>query len=290
MKLIKSIHEMQQYMKRLKLDGKEVGFVPTMGYLHEGHQQLMREARKQNDVVVVSIFVNPLQFGPNEDFDRYPRDEEHDLHISENEKVDVLFFPHVEEMYPVSQSITMTVRNRVNVLCGASREGHFDGVVTVLAKLFNIVQPDNVYFGMKDAQQVAVVDALINDYNFNLNLVPVPTVRENDGLAKSSRNVYLSTEERADAPYIYKALQHGKYLIESGEKNVEQIIDAVSLFINQNTRGKIDYVDVLTYPNLEKISMIKGQVIIAVAVQFQHARLIDNVVITQQEASITEGM
>lgn len=288
MKIIKSIPEMQNYMKNLKSQGKQIGFVPTMGYLHEGHQKLMKEARIHSDIVVTSIFVNPLQFGPNEDFDRYPRDEAHDFQISEQEGVDVLFFPHVNDMYPGEQNIKMTTHKRVDVLCGASREGHFDGVVTVLTKLFNIVLPDRVFFGMKDAQQVAVVDALIEDYNFPIELIPVATVREEDGLAKSSRNVYLSDMERKEAPYIYKALLHGESLVKNGENDIERIIDAVSLFIKQNTRGKIDYVDVLTYPDLQRVKELNGQIIIAVAVQFQHARLIDNIVVTHQGNSTTE--
>lgn len=288
MRIVTNIEEMQQMMKQVKQEGKTIGFVPTMGFLHEGHQQLMKEAREHCDIVVTSIFVNPLQFGPNEDFDRYPRDEEHDLQISKKEEVDVLFYPHVEEMYPNEQVVNMTVHRRIDVLCGASREGHFDGVVTVLAKLFNIVLPDKVYFGMKDAQQVAVVDALIQDYNFPIQLEPIQTVRESDGLAKSSRNVYLSEEERKEAPAIYQSLLHGKSMITKGEKDTKQLIDAVSLFIQEHTHGKIDYVDVLTYPDLTRVDKINGQIIIAVAVYFEKARLIDNVVINQLGESTTE--
>lgn len=278
MRVIKSISEMQAYMRGKVKEGKVIGFIPTMGYLHEGHQQLMKEARKECDFVVTSIFVNPLQFGPNEDFDQYPRDETHDKQIAEQEGNDILFFPHVDEMYPLEQSVKMTVHKRVNALCGKSRIGHFDGVVTVLAKLFNIVMPDKVYMGMKDAQQVAVVDALIEDYNIPVKLVPVPTVREEDLLAKSSRNVYLNVHEREEAPYLYQALLHGKSLIENNdEKSPQAVIEAVSHFIKTHTHGKIDYVDILSYPQLESLEVCGGDMIIALAVHFEKARLIDNI-------------
>ncbi|MCD5322966.1 MULTISPECIES: pantoate--beta-alanine ligase [Pontibacillus] len=280
MKVIEKIGDMQSLIKDEKLKGNVVGFVPTMGYLHEGHQQLMRKAREECDIVVTSIFVNPLQFGPNEDFDRYPRDERRDKRIADEEQNDVLFFPHVREMYPTNQSVKMTVHRRVNVMCGKSREGHFDGVVTVLAKLFNIVMPDRVYMGMKDAQQVAVVDALIEDYNFPIKLIPVETVREVDQLAKSSRNVYLSPTERKEAPYLYQALLHGKSLIEEGESSPQAVIEAVSYFIKTNTHGKIDYVDVLSYPQLEPLDECGGEMILALAVNFEKARLIDNVLVS----------
>ncbi|KGX85532.1 pantoate--beta-alanine ligase [Pontibacillus marinus] len=278
MNIITTIQEMKETVAKLKKDGNTIGFVPTMGYLHEGHRKLMAEARQENDVVVASIFVNPLQFGPNEDYDRYPRDEDHDQKAIKEEKVDILFYPHVNEMYPKEQTIQMIVQRRVNVLCGKSREGHFDGVVTVLTKLFNIVHPDRIYFGMKDAQQVAVVDALLEDYNFSITLRPVDTVREADGLAKSSRNVNLSSQERKEAPNIYQALETGKKLVEQGEMDPEVVIEEVSRFIREHTHGKIDYVDCLSYPELEKVETINRQMILAVAVQFEHARLIDNIV------------
>ncbi|KGP73034.1 pantoate--beta-alanine ligase [Pontibacillus yanchengensis] len=287
MEIIKSIHDMQSKMMQWKQSGKSIGFVPTMGYLHEGHQQLMKKARQENDIVVTSIFVNPLQFGPDEDYERYPRDEVHDTDIAKKEQVDILFYPHVNEMYPKDQTIRMTVHQRVDVLCGKSRPGHFDGVVTILAKLFNIVYPDYVYLGLKDAQQVAVVDALIQDYNFPIKLRPIATVREQDGLAKSSRNVNLSDQERIEAPYIYQALLHGQKLMQAGEQDAEVIIKEVSHFIHTHTHGKIDYVDLLSYPELERVNHINEQVILAVAVYFKHARLIDNVVLDQQGSFAT---
>src|SRR5690625_2644043 len=205
MKIIRTINEMKTQLNKVK--DKSVGFVPTMGYLHEGHLSLVKEAREENDIVVMSIFVNPLQFGPNEDFERYPRDEERDARVAEEAGVDLLFIPDVEEMYPETMGIKMTIDKGTNVLCGRSRPGHFDGVITVLTKLFHLVQPTNAYFGLKDAQQFAVVNTLINELNFPITLVGLPTVREANGLAKSSRNVYLSSKEREEATSLYKSLK-----------------------------------------------------------------------------------
>lgn len=207
MNVVTHIHELKELIKLHQEKQHSIGFVPTMGFLHEGHLTLAKEARDQNDIVVMSIFVNPLQFGPNEDFESYPRDMERDQHLAEEAGVDILFTPDVKEMYPNEPSITMTVQKRTDVLCGKKRPGHFDGVVTVLTKLFHLVAPTNVYFGLKDAQQVAVIDAMIKDFFFDLHLVSVPTVREEDGLAKSSRNVYLSDKERQEAPALYRALK-----------------------------------------------------------------------------------
>ncbi|MCL6588307.1 MAG: pantoate--beta-alanine ligase, partial [Anoxybacillus sp.] len=223
MKMITTIAEMQQTMQTYRMQGKTIGFVPTMGYLHEGHVALMEAARKENDIVVLSIFVNPLQFGPNEDFDRYPRDIARDEKIAKEAGVDVLFYPSVAEMYPHPLRVKVVVTERVDVLCGKSRPGHFDGVATVLTKLFHIVMPTRAYFGMKDAQQVAVVDGLIRDFHFPIELVPVPTVREADGLAKSSRNVYLSEKERKEAPALSAALQKAKAAIENGLRDPQAV-------------------------------------------------------------------
>ncbi|WP_044748083.1 pantoate--beta-alanine ligase [Bacillus alveayuensis] len=275
--IVTNIDEMQQKMKQFRLEGKTIGFVPTMGYLHEGHVALLNEARKQNDIVVLSVFVNPLQFGPNEDFDRYPRDIKRDETIAKEAGVDVLFYPDVAEMYPHPLSIKTIVTERVDVLCGKSRPGHFDGVVTVLMKLFNIVMPHRAYFGMKDAQQVAVVDGLIRDFNFPIELIPVPTVREEDGLAKSSRNVYLSEEERKEAPALYEALQKAKAAIEEGERRPDVIQNLVIDYIKTHTHAKIDYVEIYSYPELKPLQALSGKVIIAVAVWFTKARLIDNI-------------
>lgn len=285
---LKKPQEAQQYMIEQTRQGKTIGFVPTMGFLHEGHQELLKRARSENDLVVLSVFVNPLQFGPEEDFDRYPRDEERDLDIAEKEKVDVVFTPTVESMYPNHLSITMSVNKRTDVLCGRSRPGHFDGVVTVLSKLFHIVMPDKVYFGLKDAQQVAVVRALLDDYNFPFQLVGVPTVREADGLAKSSRNVYLTPEERKQAPFLYQGLLKAQQAIKEGEDNKETILQGIIQFIESNTDGKIDYVDLLTYPELEAYNFSDGTMIIAIAVQFKKARLIDNIILDSNGEIVTK--
>jgi pantoate--beta-alanine ligase len=275
--VVTNIHDMQQKMNQFRLQGKTIGFVPTMGYLHEGHVALLNEAREQNDIVVLSIFVNPLQFGPNEDFDRYPRDIKRDETIAKEAGVDVLFYQDAAEMYPRPLSIKTVVTERVDVLCGKSRPGHFDGVVTVLMKLFNIVMPHRAYFGMKDAQQVAVVDGLIRDFNFPIELIPVPTVREEDGLAKSSRNVYLSEEERKKAPALYEALQKAKAAVEEGERSPVVIRNLVIDYIKTHTHAEIDYVEIYSYPELKPIQVLSGKVIIAVAVRFTNARLIDNI-------------
>jgi pantoate--beta-alanine ligase len=282
MKVITTIKDMQQEMKKEKQLGRSIGFVPTMGYLHEGHATLLGTARTENEVVALSIFVNPTQFGPNEDFDTYPRDFEHDERVAKEANVDYLFYPSVEEMYKSSRSVAITVTDRVDVLCGQKRPGHFDGVATVLTKLFHIVTPDRAYFGKKDAQQVAVVDGLIEDFNFPVELRAVDTVREADGLAKSSRNVYLTDKEREEAPVLFKSLQSGLQLLESGEKHVEIIKQTIRKEIEQYTSGKVDYIEVYTYPELKTIKQAAGKIIIALAVQFSKARLIDNVIVDVQ--------
>lgn len=279
MKIITTIAEMQQQMSAIKAKGLTIGYVPTMGYLHEGHKSLMKTARPENDVVVLSIFVNPLQFGPSEDLDAYPRDFDRDHQIAEAEGVDFVFYPSAEEMYPNPASVKVTVAQRTNVLCGKSRPGHFDGVATVLIKLFNIVQPDRAYFGLKDAQQVAVIDGLVKDFNFPIQLIPVNTVREEDGLAKSSRNVYLSAEERAQAPQLNKALQRAKEAIENGERSPERLAGLVSGHINGHCHAEIDYIEIYSYPELEQLETLKGRIIIAIAVKFSRARLIDNLIL-----------
>ncbi|HET7522336.1 MAG TPA: pantoate--beta-alanine ligase [Bacillales bacterium] len=280
MKVITTIREMQQTAAAEKRNGKTIGFVPTMGFLHDGHLSLVRRAAGENDLVAMSVFVNPLQFGPNEDYEQYPRDIQKDEAAAKNEGVDILFYPSTEEMYPGEPAVSVTVGKRADVLCGKSRPGHFDGVATVLTKLFHIVMPDAAYFGMKDAQQVAVVDGLIDDLNFPVRLVGCPTVREADGLAKSSRNVYLSDAERREAPALYQGLQLGAEAYKSGERNANRLRETVIGFLNNRlTKGEIEYVSVLAYPELTKADLNDGQIIIAVAVRFETARLIDNVVL-----------
>lgn len=271
--------EMQQLAKQHKTDGNSIGFVPTMGYLHVGHLKLVKEAKKNNDIIIMSIFVNPLQFGPGEDYEAYPRDPERDKQLAEEAGVDILFMPSPGNMYQNEKSIRMTVLRRTDTLCGVNRPGHFDGVVTVLSKLFNIIMPDRAYFGLKDAQQFAVVSGLVEDLDFPLELIPVETVREASGLAVSSRNVYLNEKERIQASALYKSLQKAKELINSGIQDIEAIICEVKDYMKANMEGDIDYVELLSFPELEQITVLKGKVIIAVAVKFSKARLIDNIII-----------
>lgn len=280
MKVITTISDMQQTMIREKMSGKSIGYVPTMGFLHEGHLTLIDYARKENDIVVLSIFVNPLQFGPTEDLGSYPRDFDRDHNLAEQHQVDYIFYPSAEEMYPAPLSVTVTANDRTDVLCGQSRPGHFDGVVTVLTKLFNIVQPNKAYFGKKDAQQLAIVEGLVNDFHFPIKIVPVDIVREHDGLAKSSRNVYLLPKEREQAPFLYKSLLEAKAMIDEGERNSQQIILYMKELISEKTSGTIDYIEIYSYPNLKEIEKLEGNIIIALAVKFSKARLIDNLILT----------
>ncbi|MGE6629558.1 pantoate--beta-alanine ligase [Bacillus sp. NPDC077027] len=283
MRTVTNIRELRTFIKTTQQKKHTIGFVPTMGFLHEGHLTLVKEARKQNDLVVMSIFVNPLQFGPNEDFDSYPRDIERDKRLAEQAGVDILFTPDVKEMYKQEPSVTVKVQKRTNVLCARKRLGHFDGVATVLTKLFHLVMPTNVYFGLKDAQQVAVIDAMIEDFFFDINLVAVPTVRETDGLAKSSRNVYLSDSERQEASVLYHALKKGQSAVRNGDfdpSNIHKIIEEELL----QTSGEIDYIEIYSYPTLEVLDTLAGKVILAVAVKFSKARLIDNVIFDVHES------
>ncbi|MFK3958752.1 pantoate--beta-alanine ligase [Guptibacillus hwajinpoensis] len=285
MKIIKTINEMQSFSKQAMRSGQKIGFVPTMGYLHEGHMSLVGEAVKQNDCVIMSVFVNPLQFGPNEDFDRYPRDLKRDEELASQAGVDVLFYPDVTEMYPKERTTKLTVHERVDTLCGESRPGHFDGVAIVVLKLLQITLPDRAYFGMKDAQQVAVIKGLVDDFNVPVEIVPCPIIREKDGLAKSSRNVYLTPTERKEAIQLSRSLSAASKALSDGEINPERIKDIVSTYLSE-TSGSIDYVEVLAYPALEKVDVITEDVIIAVAVQFSAARLIDNIVALKSEIAI----
>lgn len=280
MKVITTIREMQTEMSRLKAQGKSIGFVPTMGYLHEGHLSLIRKARRENAIVALSIFVNPLQFSANEDYATYPRDFARDKALAASEQVDFIFYPDVKEMYPAAPSVTAVNHARTDVLCGKSRPGHFDGVVTVLTKLFNIIMPSRAYFGMKDAQQVAVVDGLIKDFNFPIELISVDIVREPDGLAKSSRNVNLLPGERQEAAILYKSLQTAKKMVIGGERNPAKIIDQIQQMIETETSGVIDYVEIYSYPELAPLDRLYGRIIIALAVKFSAVRLIDNITLT----------
>lgn len=279
MKTVQTIKALRHI--RSQLERKSVGFVPTMGYLHDGHVSLIKKARNDCDVVFVSIFVNPLQFGPQEDLSTYPRDLQRDRAIAEQAGVDVLFTPTVEEMYPSSPLTTVTVSKLTDVLCGASRPTFFDGVATVVTKLFNIVQPHRAYFGLKDAQQVAVIQQMVKDLNIPVAIVPCPTVRESDGLATSSRNVYLSAEEREQATVLYRTLSEAKERLARGEwKRARDVETWVGKKIAAQPLAQIDYVNIRTYPALETVDeIVDGDYLLAVAVKFGRARLIDNVLV-----------
>lgn len=274
---INTIAEMREQIQAARMQGKRIGIVPTMGYLHEGHLSLVRAAREKCDVVVMSIFVNPLQFGPNEDFDRYPRDLERDRALADQAGVDVLFTPDVSEMYPRKILTNISVSNVTNPLCGRSRPGHFDGVATVVMKLFQIVQPDFAFFGQKDAQQVAVVTQMVQDLNVPVQIVPCPIIREADGLAMSSRNVYLTTEERAQALVLSHSLTLAEKWLREGV-TIEEIRGRVMDIISEKPLAAIDYVEILSYPELEPLEQaVSGTtLILALAVRFGKTRLIDN--------------
>lgn len=276
MKTVQTINELKQIIDLNK--DKMFGFVPTMGYLHEGHQALLNKARVDNDLVVASIFVNPAQFGPNEDLDRYPRDIERDTQLATDAGVDVLFIPSAEEMYPFESGITIQVGDLSTKLCGESRPGHFDGVLKVITKLFHLIQPTNAYFGQKDAQQLAIIETFVNAYNFPVQIVRVPTVRETDGLAKSSRNVFLSEQERIEAVHLYKALQLAKVTWEQ-TNDLTAAITIGKEHIKSNSTGKIDYLEALSYPSLQPVTNETKEVLFATAVFFEKARLIDNILI-----------
>lgn len=281
--------ELKQQLTAYREEKKSIGFVPTMGFLHEGHATLLRQAHSENDVTVLSIFVNPLQFGPNEDLDRYPRDEKRDLAIAEECGTHIVFIPSVQEMYPV-KPLTLVIVNQVtDRLCGASRPGHFDGVGTVVSKLFHLVAPDRAYFGMKDAQQVAVIEHMINDLNFPVQIVPCPIVREPDGLALSSRNVYLSAEQRQQAVILSRTLLEASDWLKQPKMTVERLEAMVKVQIDKVGEAVIDYVELLYYPSLQapaaaaSIESIKQPMILALAVKFGGTRLIDNRILQATE-------
>jgi len=276
MQVVKAIDEIRKL--RQSLTGS-VGLVPTMGYLHEGHLALVKRARADNSTVVVSIFVNPTQFGPGEDFGTYPRDLTRDLKLLEQEKTDIVFVPSDEEMYPPGFSTWVDVEKVTDHLEGASRPGHFRGVATVCAKLFNIVQPTRAYFGQKDAQQAIVIKRMVADLNMNLEIVVVPTVRESDGLAVSSRNIYLSPEERQAATVLFKALSLARQLWQDGEKDAEKIRQRMVSLIQKEALARIDYVSIADSNTLEELKHVDCPALASLAVRIGKARLIDNVVL-----------
>jgi len=276
MKIIEKAEQLKAH--REKLVGS-VGFVPTMGYLHEGHLTLVRRARTENLSVVVSIFVNPTQFSPNEDFASYPRDTERDLAMLQKEKVNLVYMPAPEDMYPEGFNSWVEVKDITDRLEGKARPGHFKGVTTVVAKLFNIVEPDKAYFGQKDAQQLAVIRKMVNDLNMNLEIIPVPTAREPDGLAMSSRNVRLNPEERKAAVVLSQALNLARGQWESGQRDASQMRDAMSALIKKEPLASIDYVSVADTQTLAELDMINRTALVSLAVKIGKTRLIDNIVL-----------
>lgn len=277
--LITTIEEMTEMSKQWIKSNKSVGFVPTMGALHEGHLKMMSQSITENDVTVISVFVNPLQFGPDEDLDAYPRDIESDTTKASSVGVDYIFYPSEKEMYPEQPTIEVKAGRLASVLEGAQRPRHFDGVLTVVNKLFNIIQPERAYFGKKDAQQLAIVEKMVEDFNHAIDIVGVDIVREADGLAKSSRNIYLTSEERAEAPHLYKSLQLAQSLYNQGERSSLKIIEATRDYIQQHTSGDIETVAIYSYPQLVEQHEITDKIFISLAVKFSQARLIDNIII-----------
>lgn len=280
MQTIQSVAEMQQWSSIQKRSGRRIGLVPTMGYLHDGHLSLVRQARQECDLVVVSIFVNPMQFGVGEDFEDYPRDLTRDCALLEQEQADVVFAPAVKDMYPPGYSSFVEVEGEITTkMCGASRPGHFRGVTTVVSKLFHICQPDLAFFGQKDAQQAMILEKMVRELNFPLKIVRVPIVREEDGLALSSRNVYLNPQERQEALVLSQSLQAARQLIMDGERDVEKVKDFIRNIIATSPGAQIDYIELNKADDLASLPRIEGKVLIALAVKFGTTRLIDNLLV-----------
>jgi pantoate--beta-alanine ligase len=279
MKIIESPEEMQRYSRGLRRTGKRLGFVPTMGALHDGHLSLVKMARGQSDCTAASIFVNPLQFGPHEDYGKYPRTFERDCHLLEAENVDVLFAPKVETMYPEGAKTVVEVESLSERLDGKSRPGHFKGVTTVVAKLLNIVQPEMAFFGQKDAAQVAIVRRMVRDLNMDVQIVVCPIVRERDGLAMSSRNAYLDPQQRKQALVLYRALMRVQFLADRGERNVTKLLDTGKQVIAEEPGARLDYLEIVDPDTLDPVDDLSRGALAAVAAWVGTTRLIDNLLL-----------
>ena len=279
MRILTSPKTLHQISTQLRAKKKRIGFVPTMGALHEGHASLLRRARRENDIVILSIFVNPLQFTPGEDLTRYPRPRKADQRLARRIGVDFLFCPSAREMYPPNFLTSIHTKRLDRYLCGRKRPGHFEGVTTVVAKLLNVVCPDVLYLGQKDAQQAIILRKMIADLNYFVTIKICPTVREKDGLALSSRNAYLSTDQRKKAPVLYQSLKYARGLVRGREQNASKIKQLMRTRIRRNG-GKIDYIEIVDVASLEPVSRLKGKILIALAVYFGKARLIDNMILT----------
>jgi pantoate--beta-alanine ligase len=281
MRVVKTVREMQDLAEDLRKD-KRIGFVPTMGYLHEGHLALVRKARELSDVVVVSIFVNPIQFGPAEDLSRYPRNFDRDARLLEGEKTDIIFFPEAGDVYPEGYSTYVEVKGLEDYLCGKTRVGHFTGVATVVNKLFNIVKPHFAVFGQKDYQQLKVIEKMVRDLNMDLIIVPYPTVREEGGLAMSSRNTYLSPAEREKALLIYASMKKAEELFKKGERNASVIRDAVKGVLGLKEGVNIEYISISHTDTLKELEEINdSKALLAIACRVGATRLIDNTILTE---------
>ena len=275
MQVTKTVEETRKQIKAWKKEGKTVGLVPTMGFLHEGHASLIKKCREQNDIVVVSDFVNPTQFGPTEDLEAYPRDFERDSKLCESLGADLIFCPEPSEMYHDPHAF-VSIDTLSETLCGKTRPIHFKGVCTVVTKLFHIVAPDRAYFGQKDAQQLAIIKRMVRDLNFDIEIVGCPIVRETDGLAKSSRNTYLNPEERKAALVLSRAVGLGQELIQNGERKADVIVEKMKKLIEEEPLAKIDYVQAVDAISIQPVAEIKGTVLVAMAVYIGKTRLIDN--------------
>jgi len=279
MEIVRDIPKLKETVKKVRAEGKSIGLVPTMGYLHEGHLSLLQAARSENDFLVMSIFVNPIQFGAGEDYEEYPRDLERDRELSLSDGCDLIFYPEVRDMYPEGYSTFVEVEGLTETLCGASRPGHFRGVTTVVLKLFNLVSPHRAYFGQKDAQQALVLKKMVEDLNVDVDLIIKPTVREPDCLAMSSRNKYLTPEQRKEAPLIYRGLEEARKLFREGERDAEQLKHKVKEIISGSEEALIDYVEIVETRGLQPVKEVRQECLLAAAVKFGSTRLIDNVML-----------
>ncbi|MCT4597903.1 MAG: pantoate--beta-alanine ligase [Vallitalea sp.] len=277
MEIFHDIQKLRQSLDTKRLEGKNIGFVPTMGYLHQGHLSLIKSSAKENDVTVLSIYVNPTQFAPNEDLDNYPRDLENDTKIAEEAGADIIFIPNNKMMYIDNHVTYVNVHELTDNLCGLSRPTHFQGVTTIVTKLFNIVQPKRAYFGQKDAQQAIIIKRMVKDLNIPVDIVVCPIIREHDGLAMSSRNTYLNQQERSEATILNESLQKAKLLIEAGERDSKVIKNTIESMINSKPSANIDYISIVSQETLKDITTIKGSILIAIAVKMGNTRLIDNI-------------
>ena len=278
MKIVKKISTLQKEASRLKRNGRRIGFVPTMGYLHEGNLSLVRRARKENDIVVVSIFVNPAQFGLHEDLKKYPRDLKKDLRALKG-FCDIVFVPFSKDMYAKGSCTFVEVRGTSDILCGSTRKGHFVGVTTVVAKLFNIVLPDNAYFGQKDAQQAVIIKKMANDMNFPVKISVLPIVREKDGLAMSSRNAYLSDKERREAVVLFQALRSAEHMVAAGARESNKITQTLGDFIARTPSARVDYIKITNKDTLSPVRTIEKEALLSLAVYIGKTRLIDNTIL-----------